>query len=110
MPCNDCRMNSIGWRASVARLRCMIRCTMLMTKDNSSTVGAPSPDALTGAVVRLWPYAPGVYGRDALYRVWKLMEDDGATKRAFWDDAHVQTGGDLVSFVTMFNGPQRLLL
>lgn len=79
---------------------------MLTTMTNTSTAGASSPDTLTGALVRLWPYAPGVYGRDALYRVWKLMEDDGATKQAFWDDAQ----GDLVSFVQMFAGPERLLL
>lgn len=78
--------------------------------DNSSTVGAPSPDVLTGQTVRLWPYVPGVYGRDALYRVWKLMEDDGATKQAFWDEACFETGGDLASFIKAFDGPQRLLL
>lgn len=62
------------------------------------------------ATVRLWPYAPGVYGRDALYRVWKLMEDDGATKQAFWDEAMWETGGDLASFMRGFDGPQKLLL
>lgn len=59
--------------------------------------------------IRLWPYAPGVYGRDALYRVWKAMEDDGATKRAFWDETG-DTGADLVSFVRSFADPNKLLL
>lgn len=72
--------------------------------------GALNPDALTGQAVRLWPYAPGVYGRDALYQVWKMMEEDGATKQAFWDEAHLENGADLASFVQMFSGPQRLLL
>lgn len=83
---------------------------MLTATDKSSTAGAPSPDSLTGPTVRLWPYAPGVYGRDALYRVWRLMEEDGATKQAFWDEAMLETGGDLASFVRAFDGPQRLLL
>lgn len=72
--------------------------------------GALSHDLLTGEHVRLWPYAPGVYGRDALYRLWRLMEDDGATKQAFWDEAHYESGADLVSFVKLFGGSNRLLL
>ena len=81
-----------------------------MTTDSASTAGASSLDVLTGERVRLWPYAPGVYGRDALYRVWQAMEDDGATKQAFWDEAYCgETGGDLVSFVRAFSEPSRLL-
>ena len=83
---------------------------MLTTSPTLSTAGALSPDALTGASVRLWPYAPGVYGRDALYRVWKLMEDDGATKQALWDEAYLPTGGDLNSFIRAFDTTQKLLL
>ena len=83
---------------------------MLTTPAPSFTAGALSPDGLTGSLVRLWPYAPGVYGRDALYRVWKAMEDDGATKQAFWDDTHPETGADLVSFVKLFSGTDRVLL
>ena len=79
---------------------------MLTTSDKLSTAGASSPDAV--ATVRLWPYAPGVYGRDALYRVWKLMEDDGATVQAFWDD---QMACDLASFIKTFDGaPNKVLL
>lgn len=60
--------------------------------------------------MRLWHYQPGVYGRDALYRVWRLMEDDGATKQAFWDEADRATGGDLASFVCGFEGATNKLL
>lgn len=83
---------------------------MLTPTDQCSTAGALSPDALTGEGVRLWPYAPGVYGRDALYRVWRLMEEDGATKQAFWDEAHPETGADLVSFVRLFSDTSKMLL
>lgn len=83
---------------------------MLTATDKSSTAGVPSPDRLTGPTIRLWPYVPGVYGRDALYRVWKAMEDDGATKQTLWDEAHLEAGADLVSFVQLFNSTQRLLL
>ena len=79
---------------------------MLTTTDISSIHGASSPKTET---VRLWPYAPGVYGRDALYRVWRAMEEDGATKQALWDEVG-ETGADLVSFVKAFADPSRLLL
>lgn len=32
------------------------------------------------------------------------MEDDGATRQAFWDDAYLDTGGDMASFVGAFEG------
>lgn len=80
---------------------------MLTMPETSSTAGASSHKT---ASVRLWPYAPGVYGRDALYRVWKLMEDDGATKQAFWDETDPATGADLASFVRLFSGQDRRLL
>ena len=69
-------------------------------------------DVLTGERVRLWPYVPGVYGRDALYRVWRLIEDHQAALRCFWDQAILPTtGGDLASFVKTFDGtPGRFLL
>lgn len=60
--------------------------------------------------MRLWHYVPGVYGRDALYRVWRLMEDDGATKQAFWDDAYLATGGDCASFICAFEGAANKIL
>ena len=65
----------------------------------SSTAGASSPE------IRLWPYVPGVYRRDALYRVWALMEQDGETIRAFWDRASSpETCADLASFIKTFDG------
>lgn len=69
-------------------------------------------DILTGELVRLWPYVPGVYGRDALYRVWKMIEDHHASLRCFWDQGRLpDVGGDLVNFVKTFDGtPGRLLL
>ena len=69
--------------------------------------GAPSPSADR---VRLWPYAQGVYGRDALYRVWKAMEEDGATHQAFWDEPSGEMGADLANFVRLFSGADRVLL
>lgn len=72
------------------------------TTATPSTVGAPDP--LGGDHVRLWPYAPGVFGRDALYKVWKLMEEDGATPYAFWDETGFATSGDLACFIRSFDG------
>ena len=83
---------------------------MQTTMSKSSTDGVSSPDRLVGELVRLWHYVPGVYGRDALARVWQLMEADGATKQAFWDDAHLATGGDLASFVCAFEGAANKIL
>src|SRR6476469_4322939 len=90
-----------------------------MTVSNSktttaplSTPGAPSPNPVEGARVRLWPYTPGLFGmRDTLYRVWKLMEDDGATPLAFWDETGFATSGDLASFIRAFDGvPGKVLI
>lgn len=75
-----------------------------MTTDKSSTDGVWNLDLLTGPTVRLWPYAPGVYGRDALYKVWRAMEDDGATRQSFWDEGDSNLCGDLASFVKAFDG------
>jgi hypothetical protein len=78
-----------------------------MTTDKSSTVSGPLlPEPLVGESVRLWPYAPGCYGKDALYRVWKAIEDDGAMAHAFWDDP----AGELGSFVRAFDGVAGKLL
>lgn len=64
-----------------------------------------------GELTTLYPYAPGVFGRDALYRVWKVMEDDGSTDRAFWDETGFATSGDLASFIRAFDGvPGKLLI
>lgn len=65
----------------------------------------PSTDGVSSPEVTLWPYAPGVYGRDALHRVWSLMEAEGATKRVFWERAMTpETAGDLASFIKTFDG------
>src|SRR6186997_2862930 len=83
---------------------------MMMAK--SSTVGVPNPQPVEGAHVRLWPYTPGLFGvRDTLYRVWKLMEEDGATSLAFWDETGYPTSGDLSSFIRAFDGvPGKVLI
>lgn len=84
---------------------------MLIVTDKPCTAGASSPDGLTGPHVRLWPYVPGAYGRDALYRVWRAMEADGATRQAFWDETDPTTGADLATFIRLFDGvPSKLLL
>ena len=81
---------------------------MLTATDKSSTAGASSPE--TG-IVRLWPYVPGVYGRDALYRVWRAMENEGAMPHAFWDRAlHPETCGDFTSFIRTFEGSATTVL
>lgn len=82
---------------------------MSIVQDRSSIVGALSPETTT---VKLWPYAPGFYGRDALYRVWLAMEEAGDTQRAFWDRAMwPEIGGDLASFIKAFDGvPTTVLL
>lgn len=77
---------------------------MLTTTDKLSTDGALSHNVSTDGTVRIWPYESGAYGRDALYRVWKLMEDDQATKACFWDEAHYESGADLCSFIQSFEG------
>ena len=75
---------------------------MLTASDRLSTDGALSPDQ---SQVTLWLYQPGLYGRDALYSVWRAMEDDGATQQAFWDRAfYPDTCGDLASFIKVFDG------
>ena len=61
-------------------------------------------DALTGSLVRLWPYVPGIYGRDTLYRIWRAMEDDGSTHQAFWDAGVPSvSAADLGSFAKAFH-------
>ena len=79
--------------------------------NKSCTAGELSPDALTGPTVRLWPYAPGVYGRDCLYRIWRLIEDEDCAARCFWDQAILPaTAGDLANFIKAFEGVSNRLL
>ena len=46
----------------------------------------------------------GVYGRDTLYLLWKLLEKDGVTERIFWAQRSPTEAmrGDLVEFVRYF--------
>ena len=80
---------------------------MSILQERSSIVGVASPET---AIVRLWPYQPGVYGRDALYQVWRAMEDAGETAKTFWGGALTpETCGDLAWFMKMFDdGAHRL--
>ena len=59
---------------------------------------------LNGTLTRLWPYVPGLYGRDTLYRIWRAMEDDGSTHKAFWDSGvDSSLAADLGSFAKSFH-------
>lgn len=39
---------------------------------------------LTGQYVRLWPYTPEAFPRDALYQVWQAIEAEHGWGRIFW--------------------------
>jgi hypothetical protein len=67
---------------------------------------------LESAHIRLLPYMRGAYGRDVLYGLWCLVEQDGAAARLFYAQACTDetTRGDLVEFVTYFSSPERHLL
>ena len=62
----------------------------------------------------LIPYARGVYARDALYHVWRLMEDEGLNQRVFWSQrcSNEQVRGDLIEVVRFFESwdPPRYLV
>lgn len=79
--------------------------------DKSSTAGESSPDLLTGQTVRLWPYVRGLYSRDVLYRLWRLIEDAHASGRLFWASTEpVEQRGDLSFFIKFVETPERLLV
>lgn len=67
---------------------------------------------LTGQQVQLWPYSRGLYPRDTLHTLWRLVEDGGGAAQVF----HSQRGGDsdpypwqgdLTEFVRYFDEPGR---
>ena len=68
-------------------------------------------DRLTGERVKLWPYARGIYARDILYRLWRVVEDHEAASKMFCGSQDEDIlKGDLVSFVKYFDDPGRYLL
>jgi RimJ/RimL family protein N-acetyltransferase len=69
------------------------------------------PTLLTGAHVRLWPWVRGLYGRDDLYHVWRLIEQEpGAVQKLFYTQqcADESQRGDLQTFCEYMSS--RLLL
>ena len=69
---------------------------------------------LENDTVLLHPYARGVQGRDTLYYVWRLMEDEGDAQQIFYSQlcADERTRGDLVECVHYFSStmPVRFLV
>lgn len=70
---------------------------------------------LTGASVQLWPYSRGLYPRDMLYTLWRLVEAEGGAETLF----HSQMGGesdpypwrgDLTEFVKYMDDPCRRIV
>jgi RimJ/RimL family protein N-acetyltransferase len=61
--------------------------------------------------IRLWPYQRGLYARDVLYLVWRMLEDAQAQDQLFWGvhDAP-EIKGDLVACVRFFDDPGRHLV
>lgn len=56
---------------------------------------------LTGTYVHLWPYSARHLPRDAVYRVWQVMEAAHAWPRVFWwQDLPEAHKGDLVAFAS----------
>jgi hypothetical protein len=67
---------------------------------------------LTGAHVVAYPYYRGITGRDALYRLWQMVEQDGSAASIFYaqDCPYESWRGDLVEFVQAFSAPSRQTL
>lgn len=70
---------------------------------------------LKGEQCELFPYHRGAFPRDTLYRLWAIMEEDGAADKVFHgqpiDETLPQsTRGDLFSFCELFSHPMRFLL
>ena len=57
---------------------------------------------------KVYPLVRGYAPRHALFALWSLMEEDGATRQVFAVDSHaggpVDTRGDLLSFIAYFSG------
>src|SRR5262245_4881476 len=67
---------------------------------------------LTGEHVTLYPYTRSAYGRDTLYWLWSMIEQEGTAATIFYTQgcAHERERGDLVEFVRHFSEPNRFLL
>lgn len=66
---------------------------------------------LTGELVKLWPYLSGVYSRDILGRLWRIIETEGDGPRLFWGNtAPIEVRMDLPSFCAFFSTDARQLL
>src|SRR5881296_2120366 len=71
-------------------------------------------ERLTGTLVRVWPYQRGTYVRDAIYGLWRMVENSQAGHRLFWGSQEPEAiHGDLTAFCEFFDpirNPGRLLL
>lgn len=73
-------------------------------------------EILQGQHVIVWPFAPGFYARDMLYRLWSIVEQDGEMDKllhnSFALPSHdiVDCRGDLVSFIQQLSRPDIFLL
>ena len=82
-----------------------------MEQLSTNSAHEETPLCLTGEYVKLWPYIPDAYPRDILYRLWRLIEDDGAFPRLFWGHSDPeQTRMDLPKFCRFSTDESRQLL
>lgn len=65
---------------------------------------------LVGETGRLWLYERESFPRDALYLLWRLVEDERGAPTLFYPQGAESHRGDLVDFVSTFSGPGRMLL
>lgn len=70
---------------------------------------------LNGKLCRLFPYVRGHYGRNVLYNLWSLMEEDGGSEMTFHgmpegNHLPITIKGDLTDFVRYMSDPARILL
>lgn len=83
--------------------------------DNSSTASAISElDRYTGVHVRVLPYVRGCYPRDMLYRLWHVIEQEGASEKLFFSGfprgTPISCHGDLIHFMQVCSEPGRVTL
>jgi RimJ/RimL family protein N-acetyltransferase len=75
-------------------------------ETSPSTAASPSDSKtplLEGQLVRLFPYARGLYPRDTLYHAWKLMEAEGAGPKLFWGSTETpELHSDISAFCKYF--------
>jgi hypothetical protein len=70
---------------------------------------------LKGQQVQLWPYSRGLYPRDTLHTLWRLVESGGGADQVFHSQIGVESDpypwrGDLTEFVKYFDDPGRRIL